>query len=108
MAAFAEPRFSPDGIPSSIHTEVAILGAMLLDAVAISDATARLRADDFSLDSHQRIYRVILDLLAVNHAVNTLMRIEREIIRPQPSGRIADRYGIEQHRAKNGNLGVNR
>jgi len=72
MAAFAEPRFSSDGIPSSIHTEVAILGAMLLDAVAISDATARLRADDFSLDSHQRIYRVILDLLAVNHAVDFL------------------------------------
>ena len=72
MAAFVEPRFSPDGIPSSIHTEVAILGAMLLDAVAISDATARLRADDFSLDSHQRIYRVILDLLAVNHAVDFL------------------------------------
>ena len=45
---------------------------MLLDAVAISDATARLRADDFSLDSHQRIYRVILDLLAVNHAVDFL------------------------------------
>ncbi len=72
MAAFAEPRFSSDGIPSSIHTEVAILGAMLLDAVAISDATARLGADDFSLDSHQRIYRVILDLLAVNHAVDFL------------------------------------
>src|ERR1700712_5611878 len=69
MAAFAEPRFSPDGIPSSLHTEVAILGAMLLDAVAISDATAKLRDEDFSLDSHQRIYRAILELLASNHAV---------------------------------------
>jgi replicative DNA helicase len=72
MAAFAEPRLSSDGIPSSIHTEVAILGAMLLDAVAISDATAKLRPEDFSLDSHQRIYRSILDLLAVNHAVDFL------------------------------------
>ena len=61
-----------DGLPSSIHTEIAILGAMLLDAVAISDATAKLRAEDFSLDSHQRIYRVILELLAVNHAVDFL------------------------------------
>jgi len=61
-----------DGLPSSIHTEIAILGAMLLDAVAISDATAKLRAEDFSLDSHQRIYRTILDLLAVNHAVDFL------------------------------------
>ncbi len=72
MAAFAEPRFSSDGIPSSLHTEVAILGAMLLDAVAISDATAKLRVEDFSLDSHQRIYRVILELLAVNYAVDFL------------------------------------
>src|SRR6195952_6062404 len=72
MAAFAEPRFSPDGIPSSLHTEVAILGAMLLDAVAISDATAKLRDEDFSLDSHQRIYRAILELLASNHAVDFL------------------------------------
>ncbi|MEO7028176.1 MAG: replicative DNA helicase [Acidobacteriaceae bacterium] len=72
MADFAEPRFSSDGIPSSLHTEIAILGAMLLDAVAISDATAKLRAEDFSLDSHQRIYRVILDLMNVNHAVDFL------------------------------------
>ncbi len=70
MAAFAESRISSDGLPSSIHTEVAILGAMLLDAVAISDATAKLRAEDFSLDSHQRIYRAVLELLAVNHAVD--------------------------------------
>jgi replicative DNA helicase len=61
-----------DGLPSSIHTEIAILGAMLLDAVAISDATAKLRADDFSLDSHRRIYHVILELLAANHAVDFL------------------------------------
>ncbi len=72
MAAFAEPRFSPDGMPSSLHTEVAILGAMLLDAVAISDATAKLRAEDFSLDSHQRVYRAMLELLALNHAVDLL------------------------------------
>jgi len=45
---------------------------MLLDAVAISDATAKLRAEDFSLDSHQRIYHVILELLAANHAVDFL------------------------------------
>ena len=71
MAALAPTRFS-DETPSSIHTEVAILGAMLLDAVAISDATSKLLADDFSLDSHQRIYRAMLDLLAANHAVDLL------------------------------------
>ena len=69
MAAFApQPVF--EEAPGSAHTETVILGAMLLDPIAISDATAKLRADDFSLDSHQRIYRAILDLLAVNHAVD--------------------------------------
>jgi replicative DNA helicase len=48
------------------------LGAMLLDAVAITDATAKLHADDFSLDSHQRIYRVMVDLMALGHAVDLI------------------------------------
>ena len=67
------------GLPSSIHTEIAILGAMLLDGVAISDATAKLRAEDFSLDSHQRIYRVVLGLMEQGHGVDlTTVRAELE------------------------------
>ena len=54
-----------NGLPSSVQTEVTVLGAMLLDAVAITDATAKLVADDFSLDSHRRVYRVMTDLLAL-------------------------------------------
>ena len=61
-----------DGLPSSVQTEVTVLGAMLLDAVAITDATAKLRAEDFALDSHQRIYRVMVDLLAQGHAVDLI------------------------------------
>jgi replicative DNA helicase len=61
-----------DGLPSSVQTEVTVLGAMLLDAVAIVDATAKLRAEDFALDSHQRIYRAMLDLLAQNQAVDLI------------------------------------
>ena len=61
-----------DGLPSSVQTEVTVLGAMLLDAVAITDATAKLRAEDFSLDSHQRVYRVMTDLLALGHAVDLI------------------------------------
>jgi len=33
---------------------------MLLDSVAISDATEKLKAEDFSLDSHQRVFRASL------------------------------------------------
>jgi replicative DNA helicase len=61
-----------DGLPANIHTEVAILGAMLLDSVAINDATAKLKPDDFLLDSHQRIYGAMLSLQSVGHAVDYL------------------------------------
>lgn len=60
------------GLPSSVQTEVTVLGAMLLDAVAITDATAKLRPEDFALDSHQRVYRVMIDLLAQGHAVDLI------------------------------------
>jgi replicative DNA helicase len=64
---------SPDnGLPASIQTEITVLGAMLLDAVAITDATAKLLPEDFALDSHQRIYRVMVDLLALGHAVDLI------------------------------------
>ena len=64
------------GMPTAVHAEVAILGAMLLDPVAVVDATAKLRPDDFSLDSHQRIYRSIMELLQLGHAVDYVTVIE--------------------------------
>ncbi len=60
------------GLPSSLHAEVAILGAMLLDALAINDATGRLKTEDFSLDSHRRVYQVMLDLMQLGHAVDLI------------------------------------
>ncbi len=59
-------------MPASIHNEIAVLGAMLQDALAISDATGKLKIEDFSLDSHRRIYSAMLELLAVGHAVDYL------------------------------------
>ncbi|QMV20276.1 replicative DNA helicase [Granulicella sp. 5B5] len=61
-----------NGLPASVQTEITVLGAMLLDAVAITDATAKLHAEDFMLDSHQRIYRVMVDLMAIGHAVDLI------------------------------------
>jgi len=61
-----------EGLPASLQTEVTVLGAMLMDAVAISDATAKLQAEDFALDSHQRVYRAILALLERGHAVDAI------------------------------------
>jgi replicative DNA helicase len=71
MASLAQLS-APDGAPASLHIEVAVLGAMLLDGVAISDATAKLMAEDFSLDSHQRLYRCMIDLMARGHGVDSL------------------------------------
>jgi replicative DNA helicase len=79
MASFAQINVS-EALPASIHIEVAVLGAMLLDGVAINDATGKLRAEDFSLDSHQRIYRCIVDLLSVGRGVDTLT-VQEELIR---------------------------
>ncbi len=77
MATFAQLTTpSTEGLPSSITAEIAILGAMLLDAVAISDATGRLRVDDFSLDSHRRVFQAVLDLMAVGHAVDHITVME--------------------------------
>jgi replicative DNA helicase len=79
MASFAQLNVS-EGLPASIHIEVAVLGAMLLDAVAINDATGKLRAEDFSLDSHQRVYRCMVDLLARGRGVDSLT-VQEELIR---------------------------
>jgi replicative DNA helicase len=57
-------------MPESIHVEKVILGAMMVDPVAITDASMFLTPDDFSLDSHQRIYRAILQLIEVGYAVD--------------------------------------
>jgi replicative DNA helicase len=56
--------------PASVHAEATILGGMLVDPVAIVDATMLLRADDFALDSHRRIYTAMLRLAEAGHAVD--------------------------------------
>jgi len=79
MASLAQ--LSPaDGLPASVHTEVAILGAMLLDSIAISDATQKLKAEDFSLDSHQRLFRAIVDLMAKGQGIDYLT-VQEELAR---------------------------
>jgi replicative DNA helicase len=79
MASLAQLS-AADGLPSSIHTEVAILGAMLLDSIAISDATGKLKAEDFSLDSHQRVYRCMVELMAKGHGIDYLT-VQEELAR---------------------------
>ena len=80
MASFAQTYKEDQGLPASEHIEKVILGAMLLEPLAVIDATAHLVADDFSLDSHRRVYRVVVELLAVGYAVDSVT-VQNELIR---------------------------
>jgi len=57
-----------------------ILGGMLVDPVAIVDATMLLNADDFSLDSHRRIYAVMVGLADLGHPVD-IVTVSEELRR---------------------------
>jgi replicative DNA helicase len=56
--------------PVAVHAEMTILGAMLVEPVAIIDATMLLKTDDFALDSHRKIYSAMLQLAEAGHAVD--------------------------------------
>ena len=70
MAAIPHLVSGGDERPASVHAETTILGAMLVEPLAITDATMLLVADDFSLDSHRRIYAAMLRLSESGHAVD--------------------------------------
>ncbi|GGA69708.1 replicative DNA helicase [Edaphobacter acidisoli] len=70
MATFPHLVGKEDERPASVHAETTILGAMLVEPVAIVDATMLLVADDFSLDSHRRIYAAMVHLAEAGHAVD--------------------------------------
>jgi replicative DNA helicase len=55
MASFAQLK-DLQGMPSSPHSEIAILGAMLLETSAVSEVIGKLDDSDFSMRSHQQIY----------------------------------------------------
>ena len=58
------------GLPANVDAEKTILGAILLDNHALSEAEERLVIDDFSLDSHRRIYQRMQELGNEGHAVD--------------------------------------
>lgn len=66
--------------PTSVHAEMTILGAIMLEPTAIVEATALLTSDDFALDSHRKIYSAILGLLEDKSGVDYIT-IEAELAR---------------------------
>jgi replicative DNA helicase len=58
------------GLPANVDAEKTILGAILLDNAAHSEAAEKLDPDDFSLDSHRRIYLRMSELMDTQRAVD--------------------------------------
>ncbi len=56
--------------PQNIEAEQAVLGAMLIDKVAIAKATEVLSADDFYREAHRVIFSAMLELYNKNEAVD--------------------------------------
>ena len=58
------------GLPANTDAEKTILGAVLLDNQALKEISISLNADDFSLDSHSRIWLRMADLYAAGRAID--------------------------------------
>jgi DnaB helicase-like protein/AAA domain-containing protein len=54
---------SDRSLPASVEAECAILGSILLNNKAYNEAAGTLRPEDFSLDSHRRIYLRMAELV---------------------------------------------
>src|SRR5271163_4157128 len=63
-------------LPSNIEAERSILGAVLLDNNAFNDAAEHLRPDDFSIDSHRRIYARMMDLSESSKPIDIITLVE--------------------------------
>jgi replicative DNA helicase len=79
MASYPELRLDA-GLPANIDAEKTILGAILLDNAAHSEAAERLEADDFALDSHQRIYLRMSELVNEQRPVD-IVTLSNELAR---------------------------
>jgi replicative DNA helicase len=69
MATIPDLR-SDLGLPANIDAEKTILGAILLDNMAHAEAAEKLEPEDFSLDSHRRIYLRMSELIDSQRAVD--------------------------------------
>ena len=63
-------------LPANVDAERSILGAILLDNFAYNQAAEHLRVEDFSLDSHRRIYARMVDLAESSRPIDMITLIE--------------------------------
>jgi replicative DNA helicase len=75
------PNLAFDSVlPANIDAEKTILGAILLDNAAHAEAAEKLTEDDFSLDSHRRIFLRMTELMDSQHAVD-IVTLSNELAR---------------------------
>jgi replicative DNA helicase len=59
-------------LPANVEAERSILGAILLDNLAFNQAAEHLKPEDFSLDSHRRIYSRMVDLAETSRPIDLI------------------------------------
>jgi replicative DNA helicase len=67
-------------VPFAEHQERTIIGACLVDEQALNDAIEFVEVDDFYLDSHRKVFRVILDISETGNPVD-LSLVAEELTR---------------------------
>jgi replicative DNA helicase len=63
-------------LPSNLDAERSILGAILLDNNALNTAIEALRAEDFFLTQHQRVFQQMIALGEAQHAIDLVTLTE--------------------------------
>ena len=72
----ATSDYTVSSLPANVEAERSILGAILLDNFAYNQAAEHLRIEDFSLDSHRRIYARMVDLAESARPIDLITLIE--------------------------------
>jgi replicative DNA helicase len=72
----ATTDYSISTLPANVEAERSILGAILLDNLSYNQAAEHLRPEDFSLDSHRRIYSRMIDLAESSRPIDIITLIE--------------------------------
>jgi len=70
MATVPDLTLTDSGLPANVDAEKTILGAILLDNAFHAEAAEVLTPDDFSLDSHRRIFLGMSELIDTGSAVD--------------------------------------
>jgi replicative DNA helicase len=72
----ATTDYSISTLPANVEAERSILGAIMLDNLAFNQAAEHLKPEDFSLDSHRRIYSRMVDLQESSRPIDIITLVE--------------------------------